>query len=226
MDIAELRAAFVNSGSLETRVRQFREQRIKRIESGCVPKPLIDGMRICLHMIPIESMFGERRIDLNSYHDLMSSFRPMGNTSGFNVSVNLDGAIAYASSENSYVQLFRAGQLEAVFVYPHIPHYPGALWTEFEKHVRAAATDYLGELRRLDFAGPVSIMLTILNAKGGYLHVNEMSMYGSSKIELDTIPTPDVLVHDESQLHGRLTELIDIIWHAYGKVRPKDFKPA
>lgn len=225
MDVPELRAAFLNSSILETRVRKFREERLKLLSSDVLPKPLIEGIRICMHLIPIESAFGERRLDLNSRHNILYEFRPMGHLSGMSASVNIDGAIAYTGTETAYTQLFRSGQVEAIFVYPEIPDHPKALWPEFETHVRTAASTYLGQLRQLEFVGPVAIMLNILNAKGSYLHTGYMSRLSTRGLSLEAILTPEVLVQEESELDNSLTELFEIVWNAYGSVRRKDFKP-
>lgn len=226
MDVSELRLAFVNSASLETRVRTFREERTKLIAGGRAPKPLIKGVCICMHLVPIESAFNDRRLDLNSQHNVLYEFRPMGHHSGMTASVNIDGAIVYTGAETAYTQLFRSGQVEAVFAYPEAPGYEKALWGEFETHVRAAAATYLGKLRELEFVGPVAIMLTILNAKGTYLHTGAMSRFEAQEFTQDIIATPDVVVEDDSELDARLTELFEVVWNAYGRVRRKDFKPA
>lgn len=99
MDVPELRGAFLNSSSLETRVRKFREERSKLISSGILPKPLIEGIRICMHLVPIESVFRERRLDLNSRYNMLYEFRPMGHHNGMTASVNIDGAIVYTGEE-------------------------------------------------------------------------------------------------------------------------------
>ena len=225
MDVAELRTAFLNAASLETRVRMFREQRLKRIETNDLPRPLIDGIRICLHLIPIESVFGDRRLDLNSQHEVLYEFRPMGQFHGLNASVNIDGAVAYTSSEFSYTQLFRSGQVEAVMVYPPVSEHQKALWSPFETEVRKACSTYLAKLRELEFVGPVAVMLTIVNAAGSYLHTGSMSMYGAKLLNLDVIQTPDFVVEDDNSVDNGLTELFEVVWNAYGKVRPKDFNP-
>lgn len=226
MDVSELRAAFVNGANLVTRVRAFRDDRTKLIESRRTPKPLIEGIRICMHLVPIESVFTERRLDLNSRHDLLYEFRPMGHFSGMSASVNIDGAVAYTGAETAYTQLFRSGQVEAVFVYPEVPGQGKALWGEFETHVRTAAAAYLSKLRQLEFVGPIAIMLTVLNAKGSYLHTGSMSPFEGQKYTSDGIATPDIVVDEDSELGDRLTELFEVVWNAYGRVRRMDFKPA
>lgn len=92
--------------------------------------------------------------------------------------------------------------------------------------MRTAASTYLDQLRQLEFVGPVAIMLTILNAKGSYLHSGSMSHFNVRPLSLEAIPTPEVLVQEESELDNRLTELFEIVWNAYGSVRRKDFKPS
>jgi hypothetical protein len=227
MDVSELRSAFINSSALEQRVKQFREERAKVLASELAPRSLVDGIAVALYIVPIESMLGERRLDLNSNSDLISKFRPMGYITGYSWGVNLDGAIVYDESNTAYTQLFRSGQIEAVFVYQD--HNPGTktLYGDFESHVRTAASTYLGELRSLDFSGPVAVMLSIYRAKGSYLHANAnpMANIGATITKLDTIHSPDILVQEESNLNERLNELFSIIWNAYGRRRPATYIP-
>jgi hypothetical protein len=224
MDVSELRAAFLNSSSLEQRVKQFREDRSKVIMSGLVPRPLRDGIAVVLHIVPVESMLGERRLDLNSKSNLLYKFRPMGHISGFSVGVNLEGAVAYDGSEMAYTQLFRSGQVEAVFVYPDHHSNTKALYGDFENHVRQAASIYLAELRQLDFSGPIAMMLSIHRAKDSYLHTGA-TQFNVRRTNLETIQTPDILLQDEGEVEERVGELFEIIWNAYGHTRPKDYQP-
>lgn len=224
MDVSELRAAFLNNSTLEQRVKQFREDRSKVITNGLVPRPLRPGIAVVLHIVPVESMLGERRLDLNSKNELLYKFRPMGHIHGFNVAVNLEGAVAYDGSELAYTQLFRSGQVEAAFVYPDHPSSSNALYGEFEDHVRQAASTYLAELRQLDFNGPIAIMLSIHRAKDSYLHTSS-TQFNIRRIDLATIQTPDILIQDEGEVAERIQELFEIIWNAYGYTRPKGYQP-
>jgi hypothetical protein len=170
-------------------------------------------------------MLGERRVDLNARSDLLYNFRPMGHISGFSVSVNLDGAVSYDGSDIAYTQLFRMGQVEALFVYPEHSPNPKALYGDFETQVRTATPVYLAQLRELDFVGPVAMMLSIYRAQGSYLHTDAMSQYGARQIQLDTVHTPDVLVQESEHISDRLTELFEIVWNGYGRIRPKGYVP-
>lgn len=225
MDVAELRSAFLNSANLEERVRQFRENRANVINSELAPRPLRAGIAICLHMVPVESMLGERRLDLNSHSDLLYKFRPMGNISGYDIGVNLEGAVAFNSSGTTYTQLFRNGQVEAVFVYPERAGQPKALYGDFEPQVRIAASTYIDQLRSLDFGGPVALMLSIYRASGSYLHVDSMSALDPTVLKANTLHTPEALVQEISELQSGLDGLFEIVWNAYGKIRPKGWKP-
>lgn len=225
MDVAELRSAFLNNANLEQRVRQFRDNRANVIDSDLAPRPLRAGIAICLHIVPIESMLGERRLDLNSNSDLLYKFRPMGNISGYDIGVNLEGAVAYSSSGTTYTQLFRTGQVEAVFVYPERAGQPKALYGNFEPQVRVAASTYLDQLRSLEFGGPVALMLSIYRANGSYLHVDSMSALDATVLKPDTLHTPEALVHESSDLEHHLDGLFEVVWNAYGKIRPRGWKP-
>jgi hypothetical protein len=226
MDVSELRAAFVNNSTLEQRVRQFRDERSKMLMSELAPRPLVDGITVALYIVPVESLLGERRLDLNSNSDLIIKFRPMGHIAGYSWGVNIDGALSYDQSNTAYTQLFRSGQVEAVYVYPDHNLSTRALYGDFELQVRTAALAYLTELRALDFTGPIALMLSIYHAKGSYLHANANPMALSvTGTKLDTIHTPDALLQDDKVIDERLNELFAIVWNAYGRNRPENYKP-
>jgi hypothetical protein len=225
MDVAELRSAFLNGANLEQRVRQFREERAGVIDSNLAPRLLTAGIAVCLHIVPVESMLGERRLDLNASSDLLYKFRPMGNFSGFDIGVNLEGGLAYTSSDKAYTQLFRTGEVEAVFVYPERDGHEKALYGEFERHVRLAASTYLDELRMLEFTGPVALMLSIYRAEGSHLSINSMSVFAPFALKARVLHTPAVVVQERSELENQLTSLFEIIWNAYGQIRPKGWQP-
>lgn len=225
MDVAELRAAFLTSANLEQRVRQFREGRASVIGNNLAPRPLKPGIAVCLHIVPVESMLGERRLDLNASSDVLYKFRPMGNFSGYDVGVNLDGALAYTGSDTAYTQLFRTGQVEAVFVYPDRAGHERALYGEFETHVRVAATTYLDELRALEFTGPVALMLSVYRAEGSHLNIGSMSVFAPLAVQATVLHTPEVVVQEKSELEHQLTSLFAIVWNAYGQIRPEGWQP-
>lgn len=225
MDVAELRSAFLNSANLEQRVRQFREERANVINSDLAPRALCAGIAVCLHIVPVESMLGERRLDLNSKSDLLFKFRPMGHFAGYDVGVNLDGGIAYTSSNSAYTQLFRTGEVEAVFVYPERAGHDKALYGEFETHVRVAASAYLDELRTLEFTGPICLMLSIYRAEGSHLSIGSMSVFAPLALKAPVLHTPEVLVQEKSELENELASLFEIVWNAYGQIRPKGWRP-
>ena len=60
----ELRQAFLGSGSLSQRAREFRDERLGRILGGDLPVPLDEGKLVCVHLIPHVALAGSSDVDL------------------------------------------------------------------------------------------------------------------------------------------------------------------
>ena len=58
LDVIELRTAFLNSGSLSERAREFRTERLGRLVAAETPARMTSASLICVHAIPHASLAG------------------------------------------------------------------------------------------------------------------------------------------------------------------------
>jgi Putative DNA-binding domain len=118
LDVAEIRAAFIQSEALPERIRRFREDRLSRIMAGETPLQLTEEACAVLHILPVSAFQRGDPVDVTPYSAATMHLRPLG-ASGFNERISLDGCVAYQGVENgdvarNYTQLFRNGVIEAV----------------------------------------------------------------------------------------------------------------
>jgi hypothetical protein len=118
-NVDELRAMFAFAPQLAERMRDFRLDRVARIAARDTPVPLIDNCCLVLHIIPFS------HFDLHPAFSLSralnpSYFPPPGMTLPSEWRINFDGFLTLSASAShapryrAYVQVFRAGAVEAV----------------------------------------------------------------------------------------------------------------
>lgn len=227
MDVSEIRAAMIHGSTVEDRIRQFRGERVAKVAANKGPRPLINGVKTVLHLVPVEAVSGTKRLNLNASHSKwMDRLRPMGNVYGYSSALNLDGAFYHDGAEESsaYTQLFRDGAIESVFTYP--PYNDrSVLWGEFEKNVTEGSERYLSLLRSLEFAGPVAMLLAFVQAEESSLQVDNYNRFPAKGMSEPEILVPDFLLTDDADLPQTLRQMFEIVWNAYGRSRPHDYVP-
>ena len=77
LDVFELRTAFLNSGSLSERAKEFLSERVGRIVAADTPVTLLSTALICAHAIPHASLAGAVAIDLLKAANLHDYIRPI-----------------------------------------------------------------------------------------------------------------------------------------------------
>jgi hypothetical protein len=110
---------FAFAPELAERMRNFRLDRIARIAAGDAPVPLLDDCCLVLHLIPFSHFDLRPALSINQAFNT-HYFPPVGMRSPSNSRINFDGALtlsnadARATAQRAYVQVFRAGAVEAV----------------------------------------------------------------------------------------------------------------
>ncbi|TAN15493.1 MAG: ATP-binding protein [Rhodanobacter sp.] len=125
LDVGELRQAFTLSESVAERIRAFRAKRLLALGNGEVPIPLVPGVRVVLHIVPLQSLTSEFLVDISprtqQQMQALNRVEPPG-AGGWSQRVNLDGRVKYDNEcdgmARAYAQLYRSGMIEAVQVWP------------------------------------------------------------------------------------------------------------
>lgn len=232
MDISELRSAFNLSGLIEERIRLFRQNRIDAIsiDDGHeeVPVLLKQGVRLVVHSVPFSIVDMSHHVPLESFDFVHRTFEEEGRYEWGNDShFNFDGIVVpvvppdqHGRTED-YYQIFRNGTVEYVMALPVTGEQLVSLF-EIEREVIRSLGDALSFQAKLNIAGPLSILVGLVNAKGFKLAPIQSAqpgarlMGGSQAVEMnrDKILLPNVLIDSPTR---RVKEFIrpvfDVLWN-------------
>lgn len=93
-DVDQLRTLFAVAPGLADQIRNFRSDRVARIQANDTPVPLQDGTSaLVIHIIPYVSFGSSLKVDINDLYATQMHLRPI-TTSGFTPRVNLDGFLS------------------------------------------------------------------------------------------------------------------------------------
>lgn len=226
LDVAELRQAFTLSDTVIERIRTFRANRLLALGNGESPVPLKKGALIVLHVVPLQSMTSDFRIDIASNSGGVQNLRPMG-AAGWNYRINLDGRINYSyasdGENDSYVQLFRNGIIETVLVEEGHDGKKTIPSQAYEKYILEALQSYFPALNDLGISTPAYLFLSLLGVKD-YLFALR---YGGGQSERDNILLPEILIGQWSDSPQQIMHpAFDMIWNAFGFERSLNYNDA
>jgi Schlafen, AlbA_2 len=230
LDVDEIRAAFSLSDRVSERVREFRLERIAKIQSGDTPSPLKPGGGVVLHIVPLDAFKSPAKIDPGEASSLSNKLPlvPLNHDFGGESWFNLDGLVrsSFSSSNkyfSAYIQIFRSGILETVDTdllsdFGGMRRIPSFL---FEEAVIKAARDYTDSLCKLHVEYPFSLMLTLVGVKGYSLAFNDRSFaLGTRSFDRDVLLIPDLLIEaGGSDFDTLLKGCFDMVWNASGWAR-------
>ena len=231
LDVAELRQAFTLSDTVIERIRSFRANRLLALGSDEAPIHLKEGALIVLHVIPLQAMISDFKIDIASDSETLRNIRPMG-ASGWDQRINLDGRLTFqhVSNEGSvgYAQLFRNGIIESVAV--------EELWNNtkviasglYEANMISALRSYFPSLNELGITPPAYLFLSLLGVKNWTLGVNANRFRDiANRAERDNILLPEIVTESWSDDPATLMRpAFDMIWNAFGFTRSFNYDEA
>lgn len=236
LDVGELRAAFLGSGQLTERVRNFRLERLARITNGDAPAPLPDTAKLILQIVPFRAFEPGAQFDLTSLRrDLAPIF-----SSGYNGPLyNFDGLLTvderYDPQHNvrraaSYLQVFRNGIIETVDV--RLFSDPDSQQPTF--HGKAYEHDLIGDVQRLlsiqeglGVDAPLILILTFTGVQGYRIWVSpEAFSNEGTEIDRDVLLIPEVVVTDYADdIPLLLKPVFDTVWNAAGWQGSPNYDP-
>ena len=236
LDVFELRQAFLGSGSLGERAREFRTERLGRLLAGDTPVPLTDTSLVCVHVIPHAAFAGAIDVDLQLVSKQGERLLPF--YSRFqNWTFNLDGFITFSPTANgpnsSYLQVYRNGSIETVNSVMFIPRGERGRIT---LPCLTFADELNGFLERVGYLmkeiavePPASIFVSLLGARGVVLGVSSVLTFQRglqpTPFDRDTLLFRDLLLTDWDGGDTRkiLKPLLDEVWQAAGFSRCLDY---
>jgi hypothetical protein len=212
LDVREIRDAFDISSNLKSRIEAFRTDRLTRIEAGQTPAPLLTGPSCILHFYPLNSAMRPGIDDLAvrafSYSTIQPFYSPLA-TQRF----NLDGFIAFpliGATTPAYVQVFRYGPIESVFVCKMEELSGGNMEPDRQRAKRGKIIDalmlegmvrhglhhFLQVYKKSDMAPPVVFMMSLVRVKDMEIGVNSKwrDYDETSPFDRDIVTFPETII--------------------------------
>ncbi|WP_199544026.1 AlbA family DNA-binding domain-containing protein [Paraburkholderia kururiensis] len=231
MDITTLRSAFLRSETAAEQIREFRSERVAGLRERPLSAPLRKGTIGMLHVIPLASVLGAPRFDIERLHSIAQLLRPLRTAGGWSSRINLDGAMSIAAVEDTfaYTQLFRNGVVESVTSIQTNSSpvaWVGAMEEELIKtHHQVLVETY----RKLGIEGPAFVMMSFVDIGGAPLEVGNAtiaSITGGPAVVpayYANLLLPELFlesfVSSTEDIYG---PLFDMVWNAAGRHgRPK-----
>jgi hypothetical protein len=220
LDVAEIRAAFLQREEIPARLRRFRDERLGLLIAGETPVQLQAGSRIVLHIVPLLAVEGRVPVDLAAW--AKQSPLPLdGGLEGHHF--NFDGHVACGvkagDGHGSYVQLFRTGAIEAVSVHDYrAGGLPVMNIWHTEKLIVDGVKRYLPLLGTVGATTPVSISLSLVGARGcGLLASQNRPFLPRGVVTRDILTLPDASFESlDTDPPTGLRPVFDALWQTFG----------
>lgn len=237
LDVTELRTAFELAGTTAERIRDFRTERLSRINTGEETPALLDEQapKLVLHMIPSSAFNSSVAVDikvLNDYSnwDFMRPLVVSDILPDTFLRFNLDGiarsaqwirnAAAPVALPAGYVQVFRNGIVEVVDV--TILGINGDkkqfLGEVFELRLLQSVKKHMELLQFLTIEPPVFIMVSLLGVKGYRIHHGGYSSNYTEEIDRTNLIMPEVMIDTFDGRNDYIAEVMrpvfDTTWNA------------
>ena len=234
LDGNEIRQQYILSQSVTAEIRNWRSRRIADILAQQAPIVLPKQAMLVLHAVPYQSISSPLALTASELKAKPTAFAPLG-VSGWNNRINLDGYLTFGANRyqtdsqtphTSYCQVFRSGAVETVYAEivrkPYDKPVIASQW--YEMAVLESVANYLDALGSLGINYPISIMVSLLNAKGAYMGLDRSLDSESDMIDRDVILFPEVLIEEPPQnLPSTLRPLFDSVWNACGLTRSLNY---
>jgi hypothetical protein len=227
LDLSEIRAAFLSSEGVETKIRRFHDERLGRILARETPVATKEGPCAVLHVLPVESFSGSVALHLRKLAEQKNHFAPSLPSARFNV----DGALFHRGLEggtcDGYVQVFRTGAIESVVAeYWRTGPHPSFLAVELlEKRLAELLGGQLSGLEAVGVALPVVVVGALLNARGYRVPIPQLpwpDVGPETTIDRDVVNLPDRMLEEPGETADHaLLPIFEAIYQASGYARPE-----
>ena len=225
MDVSDIRAAVLNAGSTEERIRMFRTDRLARIGAAETPVRLNSTRLICVHSAPFMAFSGVGQVDLARAVNRTELLEPLHHAGGWSApTFNIDGLYTHSPVHHegsaSYLQIFRNGTVEAVDArtIPCQPPYPDAVPSVlFPRKLFAYVTRLVQLYRLLEVEPPYVLFVSLLGVRGIHLGVDLSRGLNLEPLDRDVLMLPELII-DTGTIEPdiELKPLLDTLWQSFG----------
>lgn len=229
LDVAELRTAFLLSETIAEKIRNFRIERLAKINSNEMPIEMSDAPKVVLHVIPFSafSPYGNREFYIPQIAEY-GEIEPLKPASacGMTHRFNFDGFLSYSPPNQTgnsivYSQLFRNGIIETVESSLIRDGYGDQnffiVW-RIEKSVIEALARYIRFLSKIQIEPPFVVLLSLLGTKGMQIPPAAFGSVSSDPVDKDILVIPEILIEDiNTDMDVIMRPAFDAIWNAAGQ---------
>lgn len=184
------------------------------------------GVRVLLHLVPLQSFATDALIDVVS-SEREKQFSPRI-SHGWNSRLCLEGRYTFNSDSQelvtSSVLLFRNAAVEFAYVYE--PYLGDKVVPAFyyEKEVVEALRNCFATLNAIGVAPPAFIILTLMDLDGATFIVDGNLSRTRRKSDRDVMVIPEAYVETwEQDPAAVLRPVFDIVWNAFGLARSTSY---
>jgi hypothetical protein len=225
MDVGEIRLAFAQSETINTKIKEFRIERISKILSGDISIKINSGPLIAFHVIPVSAFQNPPLLDLRRTADIWYRI-PIINGRPAIYRINLDGILVTIPYQNGitgwYSQLFRNGILESVdslSIRPEGERTKYIYGNHIENILIETCNGYFRLINDIYTEPPFIIFITLMNILGYSVirgHNPGLELIGT--IDRNNLYLPEIIVEniDERTAEVSLRPIFDSIWNAGG----------
>ena len=223
MDVSDIRAAVLNVGSTEERIRMFRTDRLARIAAAETPVHLNSTRLICVHSAPFMAFSGTGQVNLAHAVNRTELLEPLYANGRSAPRFNVDGLYTHSmgrESSTSYLQIFRNGTVEAVDarMIPSPPSYPDAVPSVlFPRELFAYVKRLMQLYQLLEVEPPYALFVSLLGVRGIRLAVDQSRGLNLEPFDRDVLMLPELIIETGSfEPDIKLKPLLDTLWQSFG----------
>lgn len=226
LDVDEIRQHVLLSETNAEQIREFRTDRIARIQAGRTPVPVEEGPKVVLHVVPFNAFTPGTQIDIQAASIRQENApRLLRSTAkGSHERFTADGLVTYWSSlpdsQRSYTLTFRSGVIEAVSGKhfrsdtEDMPFITGGV---LRSSLEFSLDRYCGFLDTQDVAPPVFAFLSLIDAEDyGIKKTSESPWPPDYAIGESVALLPEQVIEDFDDLDPVVDSLMDFVWNAGG----------
>lgn len=226
----ELRTLFGQTASVLDRARAFRDERIAQIVLGRDQRPLTNGGRLIVHIVPYSALFSTDSLEAEAIFNTRDTFSPVDHR-GYSPRYNFDGVLIERPGETNYgyTQIFRSGIIEAtkanLVSEDHGNRFIGG--RGMEEHFFKHFTQYVEGLHGLGIDAPLLVMITLEGILGAHYLVSN-SLWRDALVPLDRDPLslPECVINEygtPASYHQAVRPAFDALWNAIGYSKSQFF---
>jgi len=221
LDVEELKQIFNFSDSINNNINEFKIDRINKILRNDLSIKLSADTIVVLHLLPIESFFPFKQIDISVFETDEFTIAPIY-AFQFNCRYNFEGYVSFSSDEkgkeytNSYSQVFRNGCIEATYTITRNQMNIFPL-RKFHETINDNASRFLKLLKKLNISTPIYVSISLLGMKDYELYKSWAGDYRTYKSYKNEFVFNGIVINSyEENIKEALLPIYNSLWNAFG----------